>query len=593
MVSGSSRSSFAPAAVRRLRLDLYQTVQDRRLADVPEKDARRPGLALLTQQGKEYERAKFKELEDVFPDLVVRGALKAYEAEEDRAFEMIELAAVIDRLAANQLALEAQFQVTDSFKAAHDLADLMDGTAVAGGHPLGFEALRPDILQVLASTGEARRIVTPSGRLERVGPEDERFGLRIIDVKISGEPSPAHFAELAYYGMVLAGWLEDTGRGGHFVVLADAAIWPGTHDGSTIHHLLREDRAAGVPVLDLQRYLIGLNADLEAMPPEVVLGRIQRFLRVDLREVLSELDWRALAWHIDSRCSGCDYLGYRWSRHDDEAAEGRPPQGPAPDERYCWPMAEQTQHLSRVAGLTEGACGKLREARVLDIAAVSALPAGSPAFEQHQTLRAKRTVLSARAITLRDATPAAIPDRAGTSAVLPRFADIRVSLSADFDVGSGLTFALGYRIDYGVPNASQPRGPGGPRYGRAFDTIERPMLVLERALEAEGETLRTWLDHLVRDIHRLQAEILAGYRAQGDPDKQDVALQFFLWDRLTFDHLCRVFGRHLHLVQAPVSVGQVNISPIAWVFPPRPFSRRPTLSADPPPSRSSPTPSTA
>jgi DNA replication ATP-dependent helicase/nuclease Dna2 len=279
---------------RRLRLDLYQGVRDLQLANAPQKDAQRPGLALLTQQGKEYERAKFKELEDVFPDLIVRGALKAYEVEEDRAFETIELAAVIDRLTLNQLALEAQFEITNSFKVAHNLTDLVDGSTVAGGYPLRFEALRPDILQVRPSNGEARRIVTVSGRLDRIMAQDERLGLRIIDIKISGEPSPAHFAELAYYGMALAGWLDDTRRNDRFVVLADAAIWPGAHDGSTIHRLLREDRTEGVPTLNLQRYLSGLDADLEAMPPEGVLGRIQRFLRVDLREVLAEPDWRAL-----------------------------------------------------------------------------------------------------------------------------------------------------------------------------------------------------------------------------------------------------------------------------------------------------------
>ena len=55
-------------------------------------------------------------------------------------------------------------------------------------------------------------------------------------------------------------------------------------------------------------------------------------------------------------------------------------------------------------------------------------------------------------VTLSDQTPANIPNRAGTSAILPRFADIRVAVSADFDIGSGLTFALGYRINYGIPN---------------------------------------------------------------------------------------------------------------------------------------------
>ena len=367
--------------------------------------------------------------------------------------------------------------------------------------------------------------------------------------------------------MGLAGWLEDTRRSDRFVVLADAAIWPGAHEGSTMRRLDHEDRANNVPLRELARYLQGLDADLEAMPPEVVIGRIQRFLSVDLREVLTEPLWRELPWHIDHRCSGCDYLGYRWSRHEDEAAETGAPRGAAPDGRYCWPMAEQLGHLSRLAGLTEGASGKLREVNIVDIAAVSVLPAGSTAFERHQTLRAKRTVLRDRALVLREQRPAAIPDRAGTSAILPRFADIRAAVSTDFDVGSGLTFALGYRIEYGIPNSFRPRGAEGPRYGRDFRTIERPLLVLQRSLEAEGAILRLWLEHLVADIHRLQAEVLAGYRANGAPDKQDVTLQFFLWDRLTFDHLCRVFGRHLDLLQTPVRVGQAQVSPMAWVFP--------------------------
>src|SRR5262249_37703829 len=37
---------------RRLRLDLYRGVADRRRAGVPEKDSSRPGLTLLSQQGK-------------------------------------------------------------------------------------------------------------------------------------------------------------------------------------------------------------------------------------------------------------------------------------------------------------------------------------------------------------------------------------------------------------------------------------------------------------------------------------------------------------------------------------------------------------
>ena len=144
---------------RRLRLDLYSGVQDRRRR-TPQKDSSRPGLALLTRQGKVYEREKFLELETIFPDLVVRGPLRPFQADEDRVFDVIDLDGCIDRLEPHQFALEAQFDITNSFKAAHGLHDLEDGSAVADGQPLRFEGLRPDIIQVRPASGEARRIVT-------------------------------------------------------------------------------------------------------------------------------------------------------------------------------------------------------------------------------------------------------------------------------------------------------------------------------------------------------------------------------------------------------------------------------------------------
>ena len=67
------------------------------------------------RQGKEYERAKYRELEQVFGDLVVRGEFRPHEPDEDRAFESINLETVIDGLAPNELVLEAQYPIADSF----------------------------------------------------------------------------------------------------------------------------------------------------------------------------------------------------------------------------------------------------------------------------------------------------------------------------------------------------------------------------------------------------------------------------------------------------------------------------------------------
>lgn len=549
---------------RRLRLDLYKSAADRSAARAPERDVHRPGFALNTQAGRSHERRRFAELEGVLPALVLHGEIREFEESEERAFGVISLSDHLGVATANRLLIEAQYDVTPPFIEAHRLGDLCGGAFFGGASHLEFGEVRPDIIHVVPANGAPRREIRADGSIVDVA--DHRMGLRIVDIKISGEASPAHFAELAYYGMTLAAWLTFNGYSDRFFVLADAAVWPGRHDASSIERQLQADVKAHVTVRDPAKYLVAFAADLEEMPPEVVLGRVARFLRHDLRVMLAEPEWSNLPWHVDRRCLGCDYLGYRWStRENVEAGIRTPPRRSTQDQsRYCWTMAEATGHPSRIAGLTEGAAGKLAERGIVDVAGVSAILPGNRVFESHQTLRAKRTVLVARGQSLAETRPPEIPDRAGTSAVLPRFADIRVFVSVDFDVASGLTFAFGSYISYGIPNAQ--REDGRPGYRREFHRMHRPMLVLERSPEAEGQILRQWLSFLVQDVMRARHGILEGYRLF-NPDKDDVSIQFFIWDKLIFNHLCRVMGRHLDRVMEPVDADGVNVSPVSWLFP--------------------------
>ena len=151
--------------------------------------------------------------------------------------------------------------------------------------------------------------------------------------------------------------------------------------------------------------------------------------------------------------------------------------------------------------------------------------------------------------------------------MLPRFADIRVAVSTDFDIGTGISFAFGYRVNYGVPRKLRAADSDGPRYERAFAEIARPMLVPDPTLESEGQILEEWLRHLVADLHRAHTEVAEGYRNTRRDEQDRVSIQFFLWDRLTFHHLCRVFGRHLSLLQAPAAAQEVDLNPMAWLFP--------------------------
>ncbi|QPC42723.1 ATP-binding protein [Kaustia mangrovi] len=534
---------------RRLRLDLYAGRETRAAANAPEKDAARPGLALITQQGRDYEHQKYAELQMSFPELAIANSDEGAVPGTPEAYRTLDLETILEQALENSFLLESEFSVTSSFIAAHELTELC-----GGAEPLiALAKVRPDIIHIAPASGEIRRVIAPDGTIETLSDEDERLGLRIIDIKISGEASPAHFSELAYYSMTLAGWLVDTGWADKFVVLANAAIWPGKHEASCLHEQEETDRRNLVFDRDLALYFQALEEDLETMPPEVVLGRVRRFLKVDLPAVIEPEDWRTLDWHVDQKCGGCDYLGYAWGNREQI------------DERYCWPSAEREAHLSRVAGVTRGARGKLVEHNVTNVPHLAALPAGSPAYETHQALKAKRTVFKSRAERLSVGGEAEIPDRSGTSGTLPRFADIRIAMSADFDIGSGLTFAFGYRISYGVPTGRRPNGQGWSRERR--DPLSRELLVMERSVEAEGAIYAQLLEFLLADIQRAKAAILEGYQQNGDPDKTDVSLQFYLWDRLTYEHLRRVTGRHLDRLQAPVRMGDEDVSVMSWLFP--------------------------
>jgi len=546
---------------RRLRLDLYAGKGGRDKGGAPDKDSMRPGLALLTEQGREFERRCFRELEEIFgTDRVLHGGHKPYEEGEERALQTISLAQAIDRLSPGVFLLEAEYAVCDGFKQAHGLDKLCHGL----GYPdakLGFSANRPDIIHAIAPGDQPRRIIQPNGDIVTLKAGSSKVGLRLIDIKLTSEPSPAYFAELAYYGMTLADWLEDNGYGDQFVVLADAAIWPGKHDGSSLKRREREDAKAGIVTKDLNTYLKALEKDLETMPAEVVLGRVIRFLSVDLPEVVAPEQWQDLDWHIDSRCIGCDYLGYEWASSDKKAAK---------DNRYCWPTAEASGHLSRIVGLTEGACGKLAQYDIRQIRDLSSLAPGHEAFESHQALKATRHLVHARAEALTLGLPAALPKRSGTSAVMPRYSDVRVALSVDFDVGSGLAFALGYEIVANIPTSLKVEPDGKTRLERRPERRQRVMLVPEKTLDKEGEIFTEVLGRLQYDLFELEDEIKSAFRTIASDDRYKPSVQFYLWDRLTFDHLCRMMGRHLLRIRNPVTIAKKTFSmaPMAWIFPP-------------------------
>jgi hypothetical protein len=445
---------------------------------------------------------------------------------------------------AGRFLVEAHYEVRDG-GAFHRALGIADEVA---RHHLEFAHARPDLIAV-APPGRFRRRVTPAGEVEPLGEGDPRPQLRVVDIKLSAESSPGYFAEVAYYTMALAGWLVDHRLDDRLVAVPDGAVWPGTHEAAALTRLCRrlerEGRTPTAPQL-----FEALEEDLEPVPFEVFAYRVRRFFRETVPDVL-EASWRDLPWHVDNRCKGCDYLGYTWRNR-----QGQPTNHPD----HCIPTAEASDHLCRVAFISRGAGAALRERGIGDVAALAGLPIESAVFEAHQTLRATRTVVAGRADVLRTL-EARVPEKGVASAVMPRWADLRIYLSADFDRGSAITSAFGMRAFWREPRPFGHDDPA-PRQTKTWRNL-RPCLVVDRKDPAEE---RVQLLVLLRQVHAVLTEAKAAHPG--------TTFQVYLWDRLEYDHLVRVVGRHLQAI-----LDDADLRHLAWLFPPEELLPNPALAS--------------
>jgi DNA replication ATP-dependent helicase Dna2 len=520
---------FTSECEKQLRLVLSPPTRrfaDERAAEqMPPEQPPRPGLEQITQAGDTWAEQKVAELEDVFGvDALLgrRGKAPLGVTPRQVRFDADRLASWISAATAGRFLVECDFPVGSTFQAAMGI----DG--YTGRFGLEYAELRPDLIEVQAPGVGGFRL-TPGGEVLPLLAGDGRLQLRVIDVKLTSEPGPSYFAEVTYYSLALAGWLADCNLDGQFVVAPDAAVWPGTYQTSA---LLRVHNAKGSTATNAE-LRAALAEDLEAVPIQVFVSRLRHFFAVELPRVLAT-PWRDLPWHVSSKCRGCEYLGQTW-----------PGRAATADPGHCIPTAATTQHLSRIAFISRGASTVLRDAGVTSVTQVASMGPADQTFDRHHGLRAQRVVVAGRAQALANGL-AAIPPRAGTSASLPKWADLRIYLTADFDATSAITLAFGVKAFW-----SQSRPFGAPRSGNRKVHPPSVRVVAAKNLQSEQKELLDFLNDLDSIIREAQ---------RNDPQAR---VQIYLWDSLTYDHLTRVIGRHL-----PAILSNNSLRRLAWLFPP-------------------------
>jgi hypothetical protein len=309
-----------------------------------------------------------------------------------RVFQAADFVSLINGTAAGDFLVQARYEIGPAFERALGIAYLR------AAHTLSYQRVIPDMIAVRAAEAFATRI-DPAGDVHFLPVGDQRLQLQVIDIKLTAEPSPGYFSEIAYYSMVLAGWLIDNGLDHQFVVVLDGAVWPGSHDLSALTQCVQEATAAGTIPTDAD-LAQALGSELELIPFEVFAYRVRRFLQIELPDVLGR-PWQTLPWHVDNRCKGCEYLGHPWINQAGQ-------QTAQPE--HCIPEAERIGQLSRVDFISRGARNVLEANGVADVQTLAGHVPSAPVFDHHQSLRTGRAVISGRAISLANNLPAIPPD---------------------------------------------------------------------------------------------------------------------------------------------------------------------------------------
>lgn len=501
---------FRTNCLRQLALLLYPHNRayepERSALGMPPKAVGRTGFRALTEEGSRWEQEKLQDLETTFGDSSVVGTKTNGEFQDQQLID------VMPKALPGAFLVRPAFDVKQRFKVA------MGIDAMASMYGLKFGKLIPDLIQVLAPQ-DVGRIVEADGS---VHDPDGRVGLRVIDIKMTAEPSASYFAEITYYSLALAGWLHDYNFADRYAVVAEAAIWPGSHEAAAIVRLQEEKRkVATVPTTNELRS--ALAEDIETLEIDVFSPRLRYFFSTELRDVLAT-PWKNLDYHVGTACSGCEYLGYSWN----------PSVVPHPD--HCMPRAAADGHLSSIAFLPKGARRALGDISLTTAQSLATLTSDHAAFDCHPKLRATRTVVAGRAQALAGGI-SSIPSDSGTSAVIPRWSDLSLYLSADFDVGSGLTLA------FGIGGFSDINGQREKVDSQVFVNDTRSPQTETR----EFLNFLTYIDKALTDA------------TKADPS---ATVQIYIWDSVTYEHIIRVIGRNLQHVLA-----DSNLKKLAWLFP--------------------------
>lgn len=498
----------------------------------------RPGVELITNSGREFEYDQYDVLVASLPGKVVHKS-------NGRA--SIDLGPALKGINSPTFILQPEIE-PEGFR---DVAFKNLGIADADRSLIPpLKGLRPDVLYV-ADQGTAKYEILPDGSRKAMSPGDPRRPISVIDLKNITEANASYSGEVCLYAFFLANWMQiqDTSITKAFFISDEVYLW--RHVEMPAFTKLLSSAAGG----DLAKRIAALLEDLKdgAVNYLVYMPSVRKFFVEDVPRVIGKGDnegWQAVSYHVNPRCSSCDWLGNKsWLSPNDLAAFNANPN------HYCFHSAEADDHLSKMANLSVGAARALHQAGRQRVADVVGIAANASALKKHTLLKKDRKQIGARADAIVNNLISV--DQVAKVGGLARNWGAEFDLIVNFDAGSGFLTGIALRGSMAAPFGKSFAATPGQSPKTIEFLGEAAFVVPKDNLSAEWSALQGFIDKLSEWVDKAEKTFTANGWGS-------VHTQICLWESRQYEELCNAFGRHL--LKILDLKGKANRA-LAWVFP--------------------------
>lgn len=516
---------------RALYLSLHRD-SDLKNSGMPVPLSARPGIGDLKTIGIEFEKERNNKLIEIFNSLVV------YEKDKDDKLKRHSLEKLINRVKCTpSLILQGQFNPQKIQKDLLKNIGIKD--AIVSQIP-SISKMVPDII-IIRNPIEGDEEICSDGRRDFLNYKKEsRQALSIIDIKHTSSANPSYRAEIALYALLLANWIKKIGLDKKYFVSSKSYLWTlKKRENSNLESLISKNSNA-----ECHEKLNAMISDCEDASLRFYLPTVLNFFREDIPRVIKialTQGWESLDWHVDSRCSACDWLGHDgWASKSDKKTIASNPS------HYCFTSARNSFHLSQISGLTRGARKTLENNQINNTKDAATVQPSHEVFGKHNHLKKEKGRIAHRAKALINSI--ASIDSTALIPTLNSWPNLYINIIVNFDPSSGLLTGLaisGHTTTYtkGQKPLNFP--------AEAFPVDQKELADEWIALSALLSTLSDMID---RSEEYIKSQ-----------NKTNLSAQVAFWDKRQFIEICNAIGRHLPKV---LNLENRKERALAWLFPP-------------------------